>query len=262
MAAIAASLLEVGQAFVLNPVSGKRVTWADVENGTFTATFAGTTAVTNTVYYAAIDDQWGQAATWVTGGSRTGDGVVTVTVPRVGTYYAWARSAEATPLQTPPVWFTVTDGTDGIWERLLDAVVSRIRSLGLTGLSSSEVFGHKVLTDEHVKDAKAESVLVAPIDAEAYQVGTGVVGSDDYDYPVLVAIVHPANNNQNTISPYWKWRDRIKAAFQERAMPVTGIGCRRCQVTANFEPTSRAWWPYNIGASFLRLTFTVRETRE
>lgn len=198
---------------------------SDNANGTATATVsASTTGSTNVVYTRAIT-----SSTWVSGGTRTGNGTVTLTLDR-GVYDAYVKSTTSGGVATStPVRFRVTSGVEAVWEQVLVGVHEKIVDLAISGISSSKIVIRKVptTTDASLTSPKFPAIIVAPYRSETITPATNL--REDIRYPVLVAIVaEDAVNQTSNRETYLKWREDIRRTLHYSQITITGTGAGAC----------------------------------
>lgn len=240
---------------------------ANNSDGTATITISETeSSDENVVKFLRIGDQYwhetcfhGRSTAWQNGGTRTGNGPVTVTT---GPGAFWFYGANATDV-SGPAYQAVTDGTLGMWDQILDAVRARILLLNIDGVSDGHVTTHGIVDASIVKGIdEGDRIVIGPAGGESLQVGSGPMQRDDLNYPVLVALLSAANKRQ-TDEMRQRWfriRERIRKAFINQPLPVANGHVWRCQ-TSPLDPIVRQWWEENAMVSPQQLVFTSRETR-
>lgn len=192
------------------------LTFTDTADGTGgTATISGGNAgATNTVYSAPWTGQTA-AQTWTSRGSRSGNGTVSVALTTTGPYL-WrvdSLTSGVTEVATCYSWITNTS-VASLHDRILDAVVTRIQGLSLSGVSSANIV--KRWVPQFVPEITTlPAIFVSPIGSEG-EVG-GLNNRDDIGFPVLVVIIAASNqNNTDYTSRNTLWRERIQSALRHQ----------------------------------------------
>jgi len=206
-----------------------------------TATISGGDAgATNTVKTSPIS-----TPNWSTSGSRVGNGTVNLALS-VGFYWGYCESVLGGTAMTVPVWFAVTDGTDPVAIRCLDAVAAGIQGLGLSGSPT-------VVKQKFPWNAGAISPgIFLSLVPESVTPATNK--ADDIGYGVMVTMIRASNHNLTIADGKTAlgWREAISAAF--RSKPLAGVS----EVyTVRCEPTSVFWAEgfkeqYDVSALVLR----------
>ena len=222
------------------------------------ATLAGgTVGATNIVYYQPVNGQLG-SATWSVGGFRTGNGTVSLSLA-TGFYWFHCLAVEApSTLVSNFVYLAVTNGTDPIHERILDAVQARIQGLALSGVPSGQVYVRKV---PWTKETTFPCVQVAPIGVERIQPNQGTNVRDDIGYPVLVVLADTDDQKQQTNrARNLLWRHRVIKAF--RSQRLTGVSeVHNCTVEPQAILPPSEWRNDSRWIGALVLRFVTREAR-
>lgn len=118
------------------PLTAPTLVVTDLETGGFvSATISGGDAgATNTLSYQPVTGELGGAA-WVSAGSRTGPGLLTVDLGATGPFWFKVGSVLLTESVVSNLDYRlVTDGQAAVYDRILDAVQARIALLGLPDL--------------------------------------------------------------------------------------------------------------------------------
>lgn len=236
-------------------------------DGTATISIEGTdSSDENLVRYLRIGDQYwhetsfhGRSTAWRSGGTRTGNGPVTVAT---GPGAFWFYAANTTDV-SGPAYQVVDDGTLGMWDQILEGVRARMLLLNIDGISDGNITTHGIADQNIVKKLDdGDRLIVAPAGGEALQVGSGPMQRDDLDYPVLVALLSAANKQQSDVMRrrWFRIRETIRKAFINQPLQVSNGHVWRC-VTAPLDPIVREWWEDNAMVSPQQLVFTSRETR-
>ena len=231
-------------------------------DGTATATVTGAdSAATVTVYYQRFDTSYG-AGTWTSGGSRTGNGTVTLTLA-AGHYLIYAKAVYTDSGAASLVHYLgITDGTTSVQYRVLDAVQTRLRALGLTGIASGSIIVKKLpllraLTDNALA---LPGVIISPTREQRPTTGTN--DRDDVVYPVQVAIFSKDQQEKTLavdLTTHTLWRQQISRAFHnQRLAGVDEV------VIASVEPQEvfslSAWLQQHLVGGLL-IRFRCREPR-
>jgi hypothetical protein len=198
---------------------------ADNGNGTATATISGgDSGSANVVYYKSADGNL-TTSSWTSGGSRTGNGTVTLSLG-AGLYWGYNEATlNSQEVATVPVFFAITVATDSLHKRCLDAVVSRIQSLSLAGVAGASVLVRKVASDEGIGSQQATpeiafpSIIVAQGGTEQAVGTAGTNNRDQYGYPCIVGMVDTDSSLTTNHSRNLLWRERIMRAFQNQRLP-------------------------------------------
>ena len=197
------------------------LTIADSQDGaTATATITGSTGgTTNTVYYQRVDTVL-TAGTWASGGSRTADGTVTLTLPPAY-YWAYVSNNNAGTITFSNIaYFPISRDDASLYDRFLDAIVSRIQTLSLTGLATPpgnipavRVVRFDTLDSVIMQSVGMPCIVVSSLTAEAIENGT--TSREDIGMPALVSIIDRASpSNQTTRPSYYLWRQQISWALR------------------------------------------------
>jgi hypothetical protein len=245
-AAIAAFLAEV----VALP-NVPTLTIADNEDGTgAVATIADSTAGTTNVV---------KVATWygvfTTGGSRTGDGTVALTLAK-GPYWAYVESTNGNGTSmSEPLAFRVTTASEAVFYQCLTAVQSVIQSLSLSGVSATDIKVWK--TPWVARLNQLPGIVITPVPEK---ITPATNQKDDVEYGVSVAMARVSNQSQTDgMATVLKWREQISRAL--RYKPLTGVS----EVyTVRVEPGQVFWEPafqaqHDVGALTIRCV--AREPR-
>lgn len=237
---------------------------ADNGNGTGgVATISGATSgTTNTVYVAVWNGQQGSFS-FVSAGSRIGNGTVTLALA-VGWYWGFVRSSDGTNQADSAVMvqFALTDEIDSVYWDILCAVRDQIVSLALSG--SPTVTLRKLAPDQNLgvgSDAPFPVIIVCP-EREPTPSGSGTNASDEVVYGVWCIVVDK-DNRESTIAlnldQRLYWREIIRRQFiNQRLSGVSSV--YTCQVEAANVAIKEAWTS-NLFVSAQLLRFISRESR-
>lgn len=192
------------------------LTVTDNGNGTATATITGSTAgTTNTVKYQPVNGYLG-TDDWTTGGSRVGNGSVTITL--AAGYYWWRCDNVAGDVCTVSnlVYRNVTDGVGPVHYRCLQAVQAKIQSLSLSGIDNSRVVIRKLPTDRG--GLALPCCIVSPPGNESMEGGTNE--RDDVGYPCAVTFVDAIDGDLGTtnMSRDLLWRQKAMRAVRNQGL--------------------------------------------
>ena len=191
---------------IYTTVDAPTLTIADNADGTgAVATIAGATAgTTNTVYTS----NW-PLTTFASGGSRTGDGVVALTLGN-GPHLAYVISTYGDVTNVSNlVHFRTTDTGQAILKDCLDAVRTMILGLSLADLTSANVVVRKLPWNREPLD---EGVFIHPV-PERYGQGTNL--RDDVGYGVMVTMIRKSNQNlTSNMNAFAVWRQSISNALR------------------------------------------------
>lgn len=189
------------------------VTIADNADGTgAVATIAGSDALTtNTLYYSIFAGTVG-AQTWVSAGTRTGDGTIAVALG-VGNYLWKVVGTVSAAAAFATYYRNLTDTTTkSVWDRALDCFVSQVQALNLSGVSSVNVVRRWL--PRYIKDVDTlPQVVICPVTSENFP---GMMcNRDDVSYPIAVCYIaaqgndYTANQTRNLL-----WRQRVSRIFR------------------------------------------------
>ena len=179
---------------------------ADGTGGTATVSGSGGAAIS--LYSAPFTGAMGSLS-WTLRGARTGDGTLAIASPSpvaLG-FYLWR--ADALLLGTTSValaYQNLTDATLALASQVREAVATRIRSLGLSGLDSVNV--RKKWTPRKLPAQSGRAVFVCPGEGESFP--EVMTGTDDVDLPVTVGIVCPIGDDETAdLERIELWRQKI-----------------------------------------------------
>jgi hypothetical protein len=240
------------------------ITVTDNEDGTAAVVVSGSdVGTTNTVYYAPVNYDLNDGSTWTSGGSRSGDGSVSVTpvyVRNRGGVYLWrAESSDGAIAHSNIIQSRVSGSSQSVKERIMEAVHSQISSAGLAGLKSNDVVLQTV-PDQVTR----RMIIVASIDPESELTGArqGSNVRDDIVYPITIAHVDVGNRAQTAEvrNRTNRWRQDIRRLFSRQQL--TGVSeVRDCTVSYRTSADTTAWFKNNLLLGSMALVFTTREVR-
>lgn len=199
---------------------------ADGGGGTATLT-GGDSGATNTLYYQAVDGDFG-GSTWTSAGSRTGAGTITIALSGPGHFW-WYVSSTLLTETTPSnfVYQAITDGEEAVLTRAIDAIVARLILLNLDEIGS-KVYARPLMDDLSIQWPCA--VVVREPTPQQYRGGTNT--RDDIGYPIQVLFkVRDQLTPTSPVETYDLWRQSAERAFRFQRLP----GIDEC-VTCEIEP--------------------------
>jgi len=247
------------------------LTVLDNLNGTAALTVSGTGGAAWVVCRSAVQVQAGGAGAYAVAASGTGDGAAT----GAGGYGFWnwtlfVEGATAGLLKdvSRVVFRPLIDPADPVHKRILDAFVTGIRALNLSGVGSAtnKVYARWFPTylagidgaDASPAAGGLPQVQVAPYPRET--VGGLLTNRDDVIYPVLVAFFAGAEPTlDNDLARNLKWRRQVAARFRNQQMAgVPEV------VVVEWQPdsvVSTDWLKDNYLAGAMLFNVRSRETR-
>lgn len=182
------------------------LTVVDNADGTgATVTVAGSLGGTVTLYQADMTDGLASAS-FSSAGSRVGNGNVTIS----GTGSFWIYGVEATTVSLVIGYRATTSAADSIWDECLDATVTRIQSLSLTGsptvAKQKFPWNLKTIVEGIYVSPVRESIAVGPTNTK-----------DDIGYGVQVTAFQASNHSlTSNLSRFTNWRERVSNAFRHQ----------------------------------------------
>jgi hypothetical protein len=237
------------------PPTTPTLTVADNGNGTGAmATISGSTAgTTNTVY----GSDWPGNA-WASKGSRTGNDTVAMTLA-VGPWWFYVKSTNANGTAASSlVYCLVTDATQSVLLRILQASRTLLRSLSLSGITSAGIDYQKLPWD---RSGIKPGVWIYPT-KEAVKPATNEQG--DVEYPIEIVYARVSNQNlTDEMAATTLWRQRIRRAFTPKpgyrpiVESVSEVYHVRVEVGEMYWPTGFAAM-HDVGT--LRVICVARET--
>lgn len=239
---------------------------SDSANGTTAvATIAGSGGTdTNTLYKVA----WSGAAgslSFSSVGSRSGDGTISVSTA-VGSWLWMLESVvAATSVKTVVVNYQpTTDGTssgDPVLLRAMNQMKTQIVALGLTGISSSNVYIKWSARAFDTTTDPVPQIVISPAPMPEGMIQQ-LTGTDMLQYPVAVTIIDKLNQDYTgNISRNLKWREKISREFRYRNLDnqVSEV------IYVEVEPKPQIdlnWFNKNYFGSTLVFRIHSRETRD
>ncbi len=195
-----------------------------------TAVIAGSSGAANSVYVRRRDQVWAPGS-WTLGGTRTGDGSVSLTLdPGVWWYYLQSGSEAPTPPEVVLV-------TDGLWKppsRCRAAVLAQVQALALPAVGEPGTPGYlrapQGYYEQIVPDERnaAFPAIIATAFGEAERRRPGLNGFDEIGYPVWLFVAARVGPVQHAILPAVEaWRYAMDRAFDNQVLPGVpeSVGC-------------------------------------
>ena len=142
----------------------------------------------------------------------------------------------------------------GVWRNIMTAAQNTIKGLSLSGIGNNVV----------IRTVATERGLTYPVAVLAPQRMTinpraGVLGSDDIQYGVLVALLAADNQSTDNTELYTGWIEAIARAFvNKRLSGVASV--HTCEVLPG-EAVDRQGWDNMCLVSLQIIRFTSREDR-
>ncbi len=198
---------------------------ADNGDGSLTATITGSTAgTTNTLYFQAVQGQLG-GSTWMSAGSRSGDGTLTATI--APGYYWWYVASTLAPDEAVSnmVYQNVINPSDSVHDQCCRAVQATIQSLGLAGVANSSVVIKKLALQRFLGSLRTlgvplPAVVILP-EPEQQDPARGVNGLDDVVYPVTAVFIQTDNQEPTVaanLATVLGWRQKLNRAFRQQRL--------------------------------------------
>ena len=252
------------------PISTPTLTVTDVEDGaTATATIAsGTAGATNTVSVV----RWGgnpQFTSWTSGGSRSGNGNVTLTIPK-GYYWAKCESVSGSESVTSNlVYFAITNDDDAVHQQIVDATLERLQGMTFTDarLPAGRLTADRIIHQASLDTANiGMPAIIVLVPRQGTQEDRGTNETDDIRYPVMIFVIErEARQSTEPLPRLLKWKEQIARAFRwSRLTGVTSGEVYKCQVSDDHVINPERWSSdpaYAHVDSALMLWFTSREPR-
>lgn len=193
----------------------------DAADGTgATATISGSSGGSNTVYTQSVDGVIG-AGSWSLGGTRTGDGAVTLSLAK-GYYFAYCLTGSTLSGLS---YFGVTDGLDPVPDRCFAAVKSRLQLLNLD--CTVRVYDYTFAADPAVK----HPCTLLTTEGTRQTDEAALNGRDDWGHEIRVLIRDSGVAFDEAMKARFRlWRQAITRAFQNQRLPGV-IESVRCKVS-------------------------------
>lgn len=228
---------------------------SDNQDGTATVTVSGGDAgASNVAYWSRFGGNWETFTDWTSGGSRTGNGTIDVTVPQTGVYlFVVQASAGGNTVTTLPIETPVSSAAPDPKTQLIDLIQARVIALSLDGISASRIFTHTFADDFYSQDLSEPCVVISPVGRDSFLSGNRAPSNlDAWEFPVLVAPAAPAGQKQTRVKRaiWFKWVYRIRAALSMKGWHFDDDRVR--VVTSRVIPgetVSRRWWELNAFAA-------------
>ena len=204
------------------------VTITDNGNGSAAWQLAGLDASDDwEAYIATYDGAAGGSWSLQSSGTYAGNGQPSFTgINDNGHYLGYV--VDTTGLEVSPVvYFRITDGTESVFEQILDAVVAKIKALALSGIASSSVVLRKRPWDRNLTKP---AVIVSP----ATEIRDHLAGSNELDqteYGCLVTVWQDSNQDLTTnLTRHLQWRQDITREFENQVCITTVSEALSCKV--------------------------------
>lgn len=236
------------------------------DGGNAVATISGATgANTVNVNYVPATLTPG-ALTTTLGGTRSGDGTVSLALGSVGNWFVWATEHNLFTITVSNFWSlqTTLAGASSVYYSILAAVRSQIQALNLTGIANNVVLKKLPTTDDFNIGAVYTwpACVVAPgvgLRETMYREGSTNM-SNDLGYPVSVVLLDNDNRSQSaSFDRDLLWRQKIVRQFEHKALAgVSDVYLCRVEPETVLQPAA---WLNNVWASAITLRFFTRESR-
>lgn len=170
-------------------------------------------------------------------------------------------STDQTTVLTP-IWIMVTDGTESVETRIMQAIQTRIQSLTLPGLDGDNVVIRKfpLTRDRQDEPFKYPGVLICP-HTETFSPAAGGNNTEDIGYATLVTMAHADNQTSmiDGLEACLYWRERVFKAFVNQRLPgVPEVITQSVEPTQILVPDA---WGKNILCSALVIRSRARIAR-
>jgi hypothetical protein len=231
---------------------------ADDADGTgATATISGATSgTTNKVY---VQNRESIGGTWTSAGNRSGNGTLALNLS-VGRYFAYCESdLNGVDAISNLVAFSVTSGSESIYETILQEVQSAIQNLSLSGISGVDI--QKLPRRSALGSVTLPAVIVSPWSSKRIRT-SGPNVRDDIEYPVIVVTVQASNEDQDTNrNRHEQWHETIIARFaHKRLYTNSSADVYQCLVDPSTTFSESGFGAgYDVSAVMLR--FVARQSR-
>lgn len=197
------------------PLSVPALSIVDNADGTgAVATVAGSTALTTNTIYGADWSGGLIGSAFASLGSRTADGTVALSVAN-GYHWAYIVStlAGSDGVVSLVQGFRTTSGDLSVYEQCLNAVLAKLQTLTLTGLSSQNMaIGKFPWKDRVLPNKDLPGIVVIPLRDFLQPANSG---ANDVAYEIVVTIWRKsAANITDNISNHLNWRQTCLDAFQ------------------------------------------------
>ncbi len=184
---------------------------ADIGDGTgATATITSSSGGANVVYYQLVTTVVG-AGSWTSGGSRTGDGAVTLSLG-LGYYFAYCLTGGT--VISNLCYFQVTDSADAVMTKCFNAVVATLTLL-------NKPFTQLIIDSQYEGEQPTVNYPCTVVSSEdVSQTDEAVVNArDDIGNPVYLQIMIHCVKFDNTIkNTLRKYRQDVFRAFNNQRL--------------------------------------------
>lgn len=247
------------------------LTISDNQNGTATATIAGSDAGSaNTVYATPVQPMMmtmGAALPWQSQATRTGNGTVTFTPTSGAGYYFFyaAGTVSGAAAISPPTYGPVSAAVLAVFEAMRNAVQAKIQTLSLPGDPQSNLLpitGERVYKQMEQLAHLVQYPCVVILEEDEQETVTPATNArDDIGYPVRVLLMDRSGKLFDKRLPtYLLWRQRIMRAFEEQRLPgVASIWTCHVQPLLVVDTRTRQMYEHLVSGMVLR--FVSRELR-
>lgn len=190
------------------------VTVTDEADGTVTWAISDAAGLDWTIYRA----QWNGAVAGSWTSVATGTGNSDETHANDAGYWLTYVVIDAVP--TTVRYYRATDGEDAAFKQILDAVLSRIKSLSLTDIADASIVLRKRPWDRNITKP---AIIVAPApETRDHQGGSNLL--DETGYGCLVAIWAVSNQDLTSdFNRHLQWRQDVTRAFQNQSDALTTV---------------------------------------
>ena len=236
------------------------------DGGNAVATISGATgANTVKVYYAPATLTPGSIAITL-GGTRAGDGTVSLALGSVGNWFVWATEQNLFNLSVSNFWSlqTTLAGTSSVYYSILAAVQTQIQALNLTGIANNVILKKLPTTEDFNVGATytwPASVVAPGVGQREQMYREGSTNqSNDLGYPVSIVLLDNDNRSQTAnFDRDLLWRQKIIRQFEHKALSgASDVYLCRVEPDTILQPAA---WLNNVWASMLTLRFFTRESR-
>lgn len=200
------------------PVAVPTLAVLDLANGSqATATISGATAgTTNTVYAQAVEGTG--SGSWVSVGSRVGDGQVTV-APGQGYWWFHVISTDGSESTLSNIVYrSLTSGEDAVLVQSWDAIIARFQQLELSGIPRHRIYKQHQL---QLLDSMEFPCVVVCLEDGTEQEAAGTNETDDIGYPFKVVILDREDDYEAWFAKRMLWRQQLMRAV--RHQKLTGV---------------------------------------
>jgi len=186
---------------------------------------SGDGSAVNTLYRLAVDGEFG-AGTWVSTGSRTGNGLITISLSGTGHFWWYVESVlsgESTISNL--VYQKISSSEDAVLTQCIDAIAARLILLDIDDIGS-KVYSRPLVNDPNIQWPCA--LVIREPTPHQYRGGTNT--RDDIGYPIQVLFkVRDGLKPNSPIGRYDLWRQSAERAFRFQRLP--GVDeCMTCEI--------------------------------